>query len=313
MELEGNDGFSRSAFKFIIPIQGIDIQVASYKLINSKADKRSTSLRNIHRCDDQVYTPVNKPDWCPHCERIVGSDELIKGYDMGDGDYKYIDADEISAIKKGMQSEYLEIIGFVDSTNMDPEFVKDAYVLVPKAASTAKKSMAVNDKLYGLLANSLNKKGGYIVARFFSGTNEFFTAITGRSVNGENMLFMYSLYYADEVRNPDSLGFSNPSISTAEQEKMDSLIDKKVRESDVDYSELDSVYRQEFARVLDAREAGDGDIPPPPPPEAADDTSALLDRALSFSAPKKKSNMGKAVGVVATIGILFIIFGLLNA
>src|SRR5438034_6965914 len=75
-------------------------------------------------------TRVNRKWWCPHHEKIVDSDELIRGYAISKSKYVTFADEEIEALETD-SNRALDITEFVDLAEIDPIFFEKAYFLGP--------------------------------------------------------------------------------------------------------------------------------------------------------------------------------------
>ncbi|WP_432189803.1 Ku protein [Streptomyces sp. Tue6028] len=65
----------------------------------------------------------------------VPFDEIVKGFDTGEGEYVFVDPEELDDIAPG-RSRAIDISGFVDLDSIDPVYFDRTYYLGPKAMST---------------------------------------------------------------------------------------------------------------------------------------------------------------------------------
>src|SRR3954463_14469494 len=91
---------------------------------------------------------VNRKWWCPHHEKIVDSDELIRGYEISKNKYVTFTDQEIEALETD-GNRALDITEFVDLSEIDPIFFEKAYFLGPSPGG---------GKTYKLLATAMKKE-----------------------------------------------------------------------------------------------------------------------------------------------------------
>src|SRR6185503_7797069 len=75
-------------------------------------------------------TRVNRKWWCPKHEKIVDSDELIRGYAVTKNKYVTFSDEEIEALETD-DNRALDITEFVALEEIDPVFYEKAYFLGP--------------------------------------------------------------------------------------------------------------------------------------------------------------------------------------
>lgn len=292
MKIQGTKDIGRRAGSFLISLSTINIEVGYHKVQTSDISRSFPEKHMFHKHEDGNHARITKPPWCDVCGRIVNQSEIIKGYEIGKDRWVYFTDDELKSITSEFASKTFQMLGV---TPMDhrpkPEEVLDTYVLDP-ASQKRKKDDEMNAKLYALLADKLQTGSLYIIGKMFSSRGgEVFAAITGEMVGGVPYLYMYSLYYADELRNPESVGLTVPSISVKEKELMSKLVDKELKS--VDYQVISSQLKDVFEKLVSTR--GEGELPPEvPTPAIPVETSAesALEKALAMAAPNDGSLYG---------------------
>ena len=130
---------------------------------------------------------VNRKWWCPHHEKIVDSDELIRGYAVTKNKYVTFSDEEMEVLETD-DNRALDITEFVDLEEIDPVFYEKAYFLGPAPGG---------GKTYKLLSTAMKKENKVAVARWVAAGKEHLVVIRPF----ENGLILHTMYYADEVRD----------------------------------------------------------------------------------------------------------------
>src|SRR5260221_2947893 len=88
----------------------------------------ATKSEDIHfnLLHESCGTRVNRKWWCPHHEKIVDSDELVRGYAISKSKYVTFTDEEIETLETD-DDRALEITEFVDLHEIDPLFFENAY------------------------------------------------------------------------------------------------------------------------------------------------------------------------------------------
>jgi DNA end-binding protein Ku len=121
--------------------------------------------------------------------REVDYDKIVKGHDVGKGEYVIVEPEELDDIAPG-RSRSLEISRFVDLDDIDPIYFQKSYYLAP--------SDDENAKPYALLREALAKTNRTGIANFVMRGKEYLAAIRPT----DKVLVLHTMYYADEVRDP---------------------------------------------------------------------------------------------------------------
>jgi DNA end-binding protein Ku len=121
----------------------------------------------------------------------VDYDDIVKGAEVGDGDYVMLTPEELESVEPG-RSRTIDITDFVDAADIDPVYYQKPYYLAP-SDDAAKKA-------YQLLVKAMSKAERIGVATFVMRGKQYLAAI--RPSADEKVLVLETMYFADEVRDP---------------------------------------------------------------------------------------------------------------
>jgi DNA end-binding protein Ku len=119
----------------------------------------------------------------------VDSDDIVKGFEVGEGEYVVVEPDELDEIAPG-RSQTIDISDFVDLDAIEPVYFDRTYYLAPRGNEYLK----VYELLRAALADA-NKVG---IATFVMRGKQYLTALRAE----EKALVLQTLHWADEVRDP---------------------------------------------------------------------------------------------------------------
>jgi len=195
----------------------------------------ATKAEDVHfnLLHESCGTRVNRKWWCPHHEEIVSSDELIKGYAISKNKYVTFTTQEIETLESD-DNRALEIIEFVDLSEIDPVFFEKAYFLGPAPGG---------GKTYKLLANAMKKQHKVAVARWVASGREHVTVLRPY----EDGLVLHTMYYADEVRDFGAVETEDATVREKEVQLAEMLINE-LTEKKFDPMQFHDDYRK---RLLD--------------------------------------------------------------
>ena len=134
--------------------------------------------------------------------------DVVKGADVGSGNYVILDQDELDSVAPG-RSRLMDIHTFVDLDGIDPLFFKKAYFLGPGSEETG--------KLYALLRDAMGKAGKAAVASFVMRGREYLAAVR---TDGD-ILVLETSFFADEVRDPHQQITDLPGRVTLSRQELD--------------------------------------------------------------------------------------------
>jgi len=161
-------------------------------------------------------TRVNRKWWCPYHEKIVDSDELIRGYAVTKNKYVTFSDEEMEVLETD-DNRALDITEFVDISEIDPVFYEKAYFLGPAPGG---------GKTYKLLASAMKDQSKVAVARWVAAGKEHLVVIRPF----ENGLILHTMFYADEVRDFGSVDLENAKTSDKEVQLAEMLINELTEE-----------------------------------------------------------------------------------
>ncbi|HLI64492.1 MAG TPA: Ku protein [Terriglobales bacterium] len=157
------------------------------------------SFHMLHRDDN---TRVKQQLWCPHDERVVERDEIVKGYEYRKDEYVIIEPEEIKKIEP-KTAKAMEILEFVKAEQVDPIYFESSYFVTPEEAGR---------RPYALLCQALEESNYVGIAKLTMHNREYTVFL--RPYKGSMML--HTMYYKDEVR--DLEGFGRPEVELKEAE-----------------------------------------------------------------------------------------------
>jgi DNA end-binding protein Ku len=92
----------------------VTIPVKLYAATESK----DVRFNLLHR---ECRTPIQYRKVCPHCDREVAQDEIVRGYEFERGRYVTVEDEEFESIPLAAKRS-LDIVGFVKLDEIDPVY-----------------------------------------------------------------------------------------------------------------------------------------------------------------------------------------------
>ncbi|XID92854.1 Ku protein [Paenibacillaceae bacterium WGS1546] len=153
------------------------------KMFTATEDK-AVHLRMIHK---ECGTPIANVRSCPHCDKPVAWEDLARGYEQEKGRFVLFEPEELDAIKPE-NTKTIQILDFVDLTDIDPLYYQKAYYLSPDQAGSG---------AYNLLLEAMRQSGKIGIAKIAIRSKSSLAAI--RPV--DNCICMETMHYPDEIRS----------------------------------------------------------------------------------------------------------------
>jgi DNA end-binding protein Ku len=214
--------------------------------------RNDVSFRTLHR---ECGTPIKQKRWCPHHEREVEPDELVKGWEVAKGEFVMVEESDLESVAL-QRSQSIDILRFVRLEDVDPMYFDRTYYLAPAAADAQRRP-------YVLLLRAMQETGMAAVGKFVLWGKENLCLIRAQ----EDTLAMQTLFYADDVRSKAEIeeAVETTEVRDAELKLAGQVIDSLVGEWDP--VEFENEYRRDLKAMLDAKLAGEKITRPEPAPE----------------------------------------------
>jgi DNA end-binding protein Ku len=118
--------------------------------------------------------------------------DIVKGKEVGDGEYVIVEPEELSDIAPG-RSRTIDIQTFVDLDEIDPIYFQKTYWLAPTDERYARP--------YALLREAMTRTNRAGIATFVMRGKEYLTALRADG----DVLALETLFFADEIRDRSDL------------------------------------------------------------------------------------------------------------
>ncbi|MEL7736743.1 Ku protein [Citromicrobium bathyomarinum] len=175
----------------------------------------------------------------------VDRDDIIRGYELSKNNYVLLEDEEIEAVKVESKKT-LELVQFVDQSEIDPLYFEKPYYVVPKDD--------LAEEAFIVLREALRKAKKTALGQLSVRGQEKLVAI---KPCGKGML-LETLRYADEVREGQKF-FGSIGDDKPEEELLDlasTLIEKKT--APFDASEFEDRYAEALHKLIDKKAKAKG-------------------------------------------------------
>ena len=237
------------------------------------------SFRTLHR---ECGTPIKQKRWCPHHEREVEADELVKGWEVAKGEYVIVEEADLESVAL-QRSQSIDILRFVPIEQVDPVYFDRAYYLAPADAEAQRRP-------YVLLLRAMQDAKMAAVGKFVLWGKENLCLIRPLG----DSLALETLYYAEDVRARDEIdeAVGEIDVKGPELEMAQQLVESLV--GDFDPADYENEYRTDLRKMLEAKLEGKEIVAPEPPKEApVVDLMEALKQSVA-QARKDKPSAGKS-------------------
>ena len=233
----------------------------------------AVSRRTVHfnQLDSRTNSRIKQKRVSAEDGNEVPSEHLVKGYELGSGNYVIVTDDELAALDPKAQRT-IEIEEFVDLAEIDPIYYDSAYYLAPDQATV---------KPYALLAEAMERSQKVGIARFVMRTKQYLAAI--RPVDGK--LVLSTMVYPDEVNAPAEIpelaDVEGIEVSDRELDMANQLVESLA--ADFEPEKFHDTYREQVLALIERKAAGEAEVvaaPAAPSEEKVVDLMAALEASV---------------------------------
>ncbi|HVZ61014.1 MAG TPA: Ku protein [Terriglobales bacterium] len=234
----------------------------------SAARAETVSFNQLHKTDNSRIKMVM---YCQAEEKPIERSEIVKGYEYEKGKYVVIDEEDIKKVAP-QSAKTMEILEFVQSSEVDPIYFESSYYMAPDQAG---------EKPYALLFEALKRTGYVGVAKIAMHSREHIVILRP----GDRGILLHTMYYADEIRKVDEFRTDTHLVKESELKLATTLIDSLA--ASFEPAKYQDDYRANLLRMIEAKKAGQQVVEPP----AAAHMAPVVDilEALKMSLEKAKT------------------------
>jgi DNA end-binding protein Ku len=170
----------RSIWKGAISFGLVSIPVAMY----SATENRSPSFKQLRKDD---HSPIRYKRVAESDGQEVEWEDIVKGYEFEKGRYVVFTDEELEAATPSGGAKLVDVIQFVDESEIDPIMYQKSYYLAPEQSGL---------KAYRIFKKAIEDKGVVGIAKVAIRDKQHLATL--RSKDG--VLVMETMYWPDEIR-----------------------------------------------------------------------------------------------------------------
>jgi DNA end-binding protein Ku len=251
----------RSIWNGTIAFSQVNVPIKLYSATESK----TVSFHELHEKDK---ARIEHRRFCSKEDKEVPYEEVVKGYEVREGEYVVLEKEEVAAADPG-GGKVIELEHFVRGEEIDPVFYDKTYYV--GAQDEGKDG-------YRLLLEALAKSERVGIGRFVFHNKEQLVALRPLG----DVLGLHTMRFADEVVPGKDLDIPKPQKQPAKREV--DMAGKLVSslETDFDPKQYKDSYRARVQKLIKDKAAGKKvEAPEVEPAEVPDDLMAALEASLS--------------------------------
>jgi DNA end-binding protein Ku len=256
----------RNLWKGAISFGLVNVPVKLY----TATEKKEIKFNYLH---EKCKTPIKYERRCPTCNVEVPPEEIVWGYEFQKGQYVVLKEEDFAKIPDG-SGKTIDIIDFVDLSEIDPIYFEKSYYLEPSQGG---------EKAYALLKRAMLETGKIAVAKVMIRSKENLAVLRVY----QNALLMAVVFYPDEIRSTAGLtGIqTEPALHENEIKMANSLIANL--SSHFDPAKYTNRYRENLMAVIQSKISG-GEIAQTPERESGKIIDLMEALRASIAATEKQ-------------------------
>ena len=229
----------------------------------------SKELR-FHFLDRKSMAPIGNDKVNKETGKHVEPDDIVRGFEVAKGQYVELTDEEIDRLDVEL-THAIDICEFVSIDEIDPLSFRKGYYLLPQDGA---------EKPYRLLVRALDETGRVAIAKVVIRNKQHLACVRASG----KTLVLETMYYADEVRQPEDA--PAPQVQKAEVEMAKTLVENLTASWDPE--RYHDRYRSELLDLLQKKAKGKP-LPEPEEDEGGDVVDLMEALRQSVAATKTKA------------------------
>jgi DNA end-binding protein Ku len=215
----------------------------------------------------------------------VDRTEVIKGYEYDKGQYVLVEPEEIKKITPA-SGHTMDILAFVDETQVDPIYFDSSFLAVPEPPGT---------KAYRLLLKALEDTSRMGVAKLTMHQREYTVFLRPRN----HGLTLHSMFYTNEMATVAEYGkYDDSKLNPQEVKLAEQLVETLA--ADFNPKEYHDEFQDRLNALIEAKSKGKSVAAAPEAPRApVIDIMQALKKSLATSGTSKRGERPEASPVAA--------------
>ena len=227
---------ARAIWKGSISFGLVSIPIKLY----TATQPRQITFHNVHLA---CGTKLESKRWCPKCQKEVPWQEVGKGYKIAKDKWVILKKEELEALQP-TSLKTIEILQFVDISQIDPIFYEKAYYVVPDELGT---------KAYSLFVEALRLTNKAAIGKVVMRNKEYLVALRPY----KNGLVMHILYYLNEIKDIEELTeLKNLVVVSKEELELARALIAKLTKESFDASTFEDSYTKKLIELIKAKAEG---------------------------------------------------------
>jgi len=203
----------------------------------SAARAETVSFNQLHKADN---SRVKQVLYCQVEDKPITRAEIVKGYEYEKDKYVVVEDEEVKKVAP-KTAKTMEVLEFVQSSEVDPIFFESSYYMAPDEAG---------EKPYALLFEALRKTGCVGVAKIAMHNREHIVILRP----GTQGILLHTMYYRDEIRQVEEFRTDRSLVKEKELELAMTLVQSL--QAAFEPEKYKDEYRENLKAMIEAKVQG---------------------------------------------------------
>jgi DNA end-binding protein Ku len=251
----------------------VNVPVRMYSAI----EEQKLHFHYLHTKDD---SPIGYDKVCKSEGKSVPDEEIGKAFEVSKGKYVYLDDEDFEAARvDGYKT--MEISDFVPYEEIDPIYFEKTFYLGPQEGA---------EKVYSLLVKAMESSELVALGTYIMRDREHLGCLRVR----DGALALEKMFFANEIRDVKEVKPKKASVSKAELEMAEELIDRFT--STFKPEKYKDTYTAALKKIVKAKQAGKDVHAAPAEAEEAEVTDLMeaLKASISDAGKRRTASRGKS-------------------
>ena len=191
----------------------------------------------------ECNTPIANKRWCPHCNREISWEEIVKGLKLPDGSYFVITPENLKKLR-AQKTDTIDIVEFVDLDAVSALYYDQHYYIAPQKGT---------QKAFFLFTKALAKMGWGAIGQFVLRDKEYRCVMQPY----KNTLLLTTLNYDYEIKQiPEIEELVAPGKVPEQELRLAQMLMDKLYKKSFDMSEFKDSFAEKLAAAIKAQQKG---------------------------------------------------------
>lgn len=197
----------------------------------------------FHNLCNICHTQLQYKRWCPTCQKEVSWADIKKGFKISKERWIILEKEEMEKLRIP-STKIIEIVQFIDVSQIDPIFFEKSYYIAPEEAGL---------KAYSLFVEALRLANKAAIGRVVIRNKEYVVAIRPFKKG----LVMHVLFYLGEIRDIEKLKELERLVVVSKEElELAKLLIGKLSVEEFDISKFKDRYAEAIKELIKAKVEG---------------------------------------------------------